>query len=66
MSWGEPPSEYSIAHDYWEIWHGDIDAFRNRWAMGFPAYWDETPDREKRRLTSREYMRDILGIDEDG
>lgn len=63
MSWPEPPKAYAIAHDRWEIANGDVDAFRARWAMEELSGVD---DAEKRRITAREYMADVLGIDHDG
>ena len=59
----EPPAELTIAHDQWEISEGVVDAFRARWGMDELA---DMPDWEKRRITAREYVTDILGIDHDG
>lgn len=44
----------------------DVDAFREKWGMGFPEWWDEVPEEDKRRMTARDYALDILGIDENG
>ena len=63
MSWPEPPAEYTVAHDQWEISQGDVDAFRARWGMEDLAGVDGG---EKRHITSRQYVADILGIDHDG
>ena len=58
----EPNNGSSIAHDRWEIFNGDVDAFRKRWGMGEI----DLEDADKRRLTAREYVTDILGIGYDG
>ncbi len=59
----EPPKELTIAHDQWEIANGNVDAFRERWGMESLEWMEEA---EKRRITAREYILDVLGIDHDG